>query len=300
MFAAILSRGSSGHDDPAEFVMAVRTYILWNHCSVASYALLVYDYFLTLNDEIHLVWLSPPREGRRAPCITYILFFLARYLLLAQALLFCCVLARSTPTHPYSSPSTIALYSWFMVIIIASSQAILILRTCGIWNNNRTVQCLFGSTFTLSFGFAIWTQIHNLSGGRVDYPSDRGNWGYLGVVVNEILIVALTLWRGILDNNLLSSSLKNGEFIRTLYRDGFQFAACILVFSIINLSLVTTGSSAFLTNLSQVAHGLLSTRVILHLRRSAHAQRPRIPRSPSSIELPSWTSPAGPRFFTLV
>jgi len=91
--------------------------------SVASAALIFYDWFLTSGDEVYFLW----KRGRT----TYarMLFIVARYSALA-----CAIAGLLPPTIKTSNITTC-----LSVIIIVSAELILALRTWAIWERSRPI-----------------------------------------------------------------------------------------------------------------------------------------------------------------
>ncbi|KAK7007875.1 hypothetical protein R3P38DRAFT_1622096 [Favolaschia claudopus] len=244
--------------------------------SVASIALLVFDYLLTLNLEITLVW---PRRWS----ISKILFMLSRYLPFAEV-----------PISLYYifsvNPSLTACKIVNSALIIARlsgislAEAILVLRTYAVSGQNPRILRIFGSVWAVGVTTSLVTlslfirsskyaitplnlQGCDLAGGTfilVGIP-------FIILVLNEHLLMIYTLWVG-----LKTYRHSRNPLIVTLYVDGIMYFVFLSGWSIANLITLIAGpahSQDLLNGLVRVLHAALSCRIILHVRQADEKRR---------------------------
>ncbi|KAL5522497.1 hypothetical protein ACEPAG_8513 [Sanghuangporus baumii] len=188
------------------------------YLAVACFALLVYDYFLTLEQEVKLFW-------RAKFTITRILFFLNRYL---PPINFLC----------YNAAVSTATFTVFELIIM---QAILVVRVVHLWTWKQSIQRgVFGFflfcivVVSIVFGFVMEDTnsivlplplrgCFDISTG----PNARLYWAMLvPTFVMETVLVVLTAVR--VAGPLQKSDYKN-KLLKCLMRDGCIFYFCVCV-----------------------------------------------------------------------
>ncbi|KAH7912624.1 hypothetical protein BJ138DRAFT_755324 [Hygrophoropsis aurantiaca] len=243
--------------------------------NIAALALLTFDYCITLEAEVRLVW------GRKWD-MTRITFLLSRYLPFAGGGMTCyAALANRTGDNctPFGNASN-AIH----IIAILSAEGLLIIRTYAFWQKNwRLLVALLVFSFvciTAAVTMSLLVQIATSFG---QSPLD-----YTG---NCTLLLGLTMYKR--RTNYRDS---NSSLIMTLYRDGMSYMGCILCKSstsfsqaviltrcgqvlsavIIILKLALPIPYSELTNTPQlVIHSVLASRILFSLResdRSAHEE----------------------------
>ncbi|KAJ6568867.1 hypothetical protein B0H19DRAFT_688381 [Mycena capillaripes] len=192
------------------------------YLDVAATVVLVFDYCLTLNLEVSLIW--PSRWS-----LTKILYVLSRYPAFFDVPL---VLYYLTPTvsleHCAQLNTAIASGNVFG---IAVAEAIFVLRTYALSGRNRKVLITFGTIYTICV-LATVTMIGiflrhmrysppphdipgcNLTGG----PFILVGLSFILVMLNETALMTYTLWIG-----FKTYRHTNSPFISTLYRDGITY-----------------------------------------------------------------------------
>ncbi|KII94860.1 hypothetical protein PLICRDRAFT_169569 [Plicaturopsis crispa FD-325 SS-3] len=241
------------------------------YLDVVAAALLVFDYGLTIEQEIRLVWPTPFNAGKA-------LYFLTRYPPFADTFM---VLyhqfAIMSPTTCSGIYKAIGYMLGFGTLV---AESILALRTWVIWRRDMRI------AFGLGLGLVLfWVPVFyfdaqalnsivfttppqpNLPGCYVATQKNVLFVVFVMIMVFETLILILTLVKGIDHFRRTTSSL-----VTVLYRDGLTFYIYLFVLSIINVAVLLNaphGYSTLLTALQRVLHSIFSARILLHLRQAA-------------------------------
>ncbi|PAV15168.1 hypothetical protein PNOK_0892900 [Pyrrhoderma noxium] len=219
------------------------------YLAVACFGLLVYEYFITLEQEIKLFW-------RPNITITRVLFFMNRYLPLINSIVVMSWFFRPLPSHDvrhiqlvsecisdnvkscycYGTMVSTATFTIFEVIIM---QAILVARVIHLWTWNQAVQ-----RFVLLFFLVCIMAVTTIFGyvmkdtgsivlplplkGCFDVslgPNSHLYWAMLvPTFVLETVLVVLTVFRIV--RPLQRSDYKN-KLLSCLLRDGCVFYGCV-------------------------------------------------------------------------
>ncbi|KAJ8082404.1 hypothetical protein PM082_008259 [Marasmius tenuissimus] len=247
--------------------------ILTKH-SVASVALLVYDYTLTFSKEVNHVWTS---AGTLMRCI----LLLQRYLPLVDngAVL----LLRHFIPHP-SNKTCRVLYSttgWMSSGGIALSEMVLTTRVWAIWGRGK----IFG-TLLLVFFLGCWAPsilvqyklIQSVQFAQsMPIVNERGClvesakpyawicWGLLMVYEGGLLLLMIFSCL----KNCLKSATK-GKLAKIVYTDGILYYMYLFGLSLINLVVILCFPGSVLVDLlgslERVMYPILTSRVIFHIR----------------------------------
>ncbi|KAL4264397.1 DUF6533 domain-containing protein [Pleurotus pulmonarius] len=238
--------------------------------SVTSVTLLVFDYSLTVAAEPDLIWSAPWSLGKA-------LFLLTRYLPLLDGSL---SLYRDfgPPTQPCGLVDDII--GWSIIIGTAITELIMILRVWALWTRSRWVgvglAILSASALVVTgIAYVKFSQnrkydkdvITNQVGCRPKDGSNAERTIFIMVTVFEILMVILTVTRGLLDQHLQTSSV-----IRGAYRDGVMYYALLAISSAINATVMSKTKSPVATMLvfpQRILHSIFSARIILRVRGDA-------------------------------
>jgi len=128
----------------------IETRILSNYFNVAPAALFLYDYFLTLDQEISLVW-------RRPRSIHNILFVLTRYLPFIDTITFV-IYKLSVPFLTVRICRIIyPIQAALCVVGVCSSEAILLNRSAAVWGNNKHILLWLVALLVLGTGVVIFS-----------------------------------------------------------------------------------------------------------------------------------------------
>ncbi|KAK7065080.1 hypothetical protein R3P38DRAFT_2490995, partial [Favolaschia claudopus] len=250
-----------------------------------------FDYLLTLNLEITLVW---PRRWS----ISKILFMLSRYLPFAEVPLLLYYIFSVNPSlmacKIVNSALIIARLSG-----ISLAEAILVLRTYAVSGQNARILRIFGSVWAVGVTTSLVTlSLFIRSSKCKSYPLFHaitplnlqgcdlagGTFILVGIpfiilVLNELLLMIYTLWVG-----LKTYRHSRNPLVVTLYVDGMMYFVFLsgssspppLGWSIANLITLIAGpahSQDLLNGLVRVLHAALSCRIILHVRQADQKRR---------------------------
>ncbi|KAA1472910.1 hypothetical protein DENSPDRAFT_839294 [Dentipellis sp. KUC8613] len=250
-----------------ELVVALQQMKVVTYFDLSALTLLFYDYLLTLPDELELIW------GSRWT-ITKFVFLLNRYVPFFDTSLG--IYHQLGPN--VSDSSCAAIYSacgWMIAYGVGISEIILIFRTWAIWGKDKRVGYGLGVLFVVAWVFLSiylnrFLQSMEFMPLNKILPTFRGcfvtnvdNMLYICFVISlayETIIVCLTLIKG-----LQHFRTTNSHLVYSLYRDG------VLAYF-------------FLLRTLRVLHAVLTTRIVLNIRRSAQATRV-ILSSPDGLEL---------------
>ncbi|OCH84999.1 hypothetical protein OBBRIDRAFT_347294 [Obba rivulosa] len=205
----------------------------------AALVVAVYEYFLTLGDEISLVWSTQWS-------FTKVLFLVNRYLLFVDGPLL--VQANFYHSDLISCITKYRVAMYIFTVGVTIPGVLLAVRTYAIWRSKRVVLYIL-----------IFLQIGFLVGGLV--------------VAHEALQIHLVIAvLTIIQQRRAADDLPQvSPLVKTLYRDGLVFYLAMLAFSVANLCVMQTAPSALFRLLHlplRVLHSVLCTRMLLNLRKS--------------------------------
>ncbi|KLO18488.1 hypothetical protein SCHPADRAFT_936161 [Schizopora paradoxa] len=263
--------------------------------NVAFYALMIYDYVVSLSDEINFIWPGEWRLGKT-------LYVINRYLVFVDPAVTLMYLF-GTNTNVQTCNGLASAIVWLAVIGSQISQLILSMRTYAIWGKSLTVlsilltihvALLVSEAMTIRSFLKTFKYGHSLANIAIactPISSKSHVWiAYLFIVVLELTIVILTIYKAYATWHRGISALTI-----TLYRDGLRFNSlsnnyiakfptaimcfCLLfVMSIVNEVLQADPSLAIFYDLfteyvfgsslpQRIMQAILSGKIILHLRR---------------------------------
>ncbi|KAF8887034.1 hypothetical protein CPB84DRAFT_1964451 [Gymnopilus junonius] len=239
--------------------------IVFKHAVVIStFTFLIYDYFCTLDREVAFVWSRPRTFG------TY-LFVLNRYLPFIDLTL--SISALEVFLSPEGCSRHYAAIAWLNILGVTISQAILYLRTIAIWERNRWIMILLGTTFVTMLATAITATKLMLNSVQLKPANPNFFFGcdlihmdlYIivsfGVIlVSETTVVLLTLIRALKHLRRSSSS-----WVHQLYKRGFLFYIYLLAVTMLNIMFPIFAPlivRTVFTDIQRVLHSILCTRVI--------------------------------------
>jgi len=243
--------------------------LVFNYIDVAPLSLVAYDWFMTLEPEVSLVW--PSKWG-----IIKVLYFLTRYLPFVDI-----SLVPVYRTNRNIAVSTcITLYvtdSLFNVSGIIIAELILAIRTWALWKRSKRVGIVI---VVLAISAIIpayvicweWMRESNLVytvDPTVGCTQTNGSpiiaIDFILIIIWESAVLGLTLFSG-----LPSFRVDRGRSLLSVaYRDGVLFYIYLLAFSIVNITVVIAAPrllAGILTTMQRAVHSCLSARVILNLR----------------------------------
>jgi len=239
------------------------------YTDVAAVTILIWDYILTFQSEVSLIWPSQWSSMK-------LLFFLTRYMPIIDTSLILFFQFKPFPTV-HECEVTYSIAGWFIVIGIMIAEIILVVRTWAIWGRPRkmgTCMVIISVAFTIpllyieSVYLSSITFFPNHTTSRGCIPGS-GNAiiaiDFILEIAFELLFLILTLFIWIQHYR----GANGGGFVSVLYRDGIFFYIYLLGCSIANFTVVVTAprdSAAILASLQRILHSCLSARVLLNIR----------------------------------
>ncbi|CAL1700259.1 unnamed protein product [Somion occarium] len=243
---------------------------------VAAATLLVWDYLLTVDSEVTLMWPSPWS-------IMKVLFFWTRYLPVLDISLV--LFHQLNPTISISTCQvTSKTASWFLLIGIIVSEMILVIRTWAIWGRSKAIGITLTVCAVLACGSVLYVEKSFLDSLRFfTYPS-RATAGclittqnsivavsFIVVIIFETFLLILTSIKGIQHYRLAN----NRGLTSVLYRDGILFYVYLFCTSMANFIVILAvprDLANILVNIQRVLHSCLSARVVLNLREASQQE----------------------------
>jgi len=257
--------------------------LIQSYISVAAAAVLLFDYLLTLNQEIKLIWKRP------FSAIT-ILFFITRYSpFIDTTAVLVHYLGNLKSEH-----LCVAMYhiqAAFYLIGVCASEGILVARTAAVWGNSKRVFWGLTTLLVLIAGAAIYLEEKYISVSSIVGTSISVD----GVTVNLVcpLIVKssapylagpwilVLAFETILICLIVPKAISQRVFGRTniydaIYVNGVRFYLYTFVISLANIIILfypfSTGiHPLYLMSFDRILHAILAERLILSIRGAAAA-----------------------------
>lgn len=239
--------------------------------TVGAMAAVIFDYCLTISQEVQLIW------GKKWGIIR-ITFTLTRYATLMGTAM--TTYAAVTDRSKYTSCATFdnVSYSSHLISIIAA-EGLLICRTFAFWHQNKKllVWLLVLAAFSILGAVGVSRIVGIFH--PIDSPgphstgcafgSGKGSaiqYGFL--IIYELVLMILTIYKRF---NFYKGA--RTRLVTTLYRDGMIYMACITMTSFANIliALVVPGNYTNILDAPQlVIHGVLASRILFNLRRESY------------------------------
>jgi len=257
-----------------ELVITLQHFQLTLYADVASFCLWAYDYTLTLDLEIALMWAAPWSVPKA-------LFLLTRYMPIIDSIPMVYFFA-----HPETSDGTcLAIFQlgqWMLIISVGLAEIILMIRTWAIWEGDHRLSiglpiffisvwstlCVYGARYLGSLKFM---PIKNpaLSGCFVDARSSIQFVEWALIMGFEGGILILTFIKGY---QTLRIGPRSG-LMRLVYVDGILYYIALFALATMNLIAILTLPGAFaniFSFLQRIMHSVLTGRMLLQLRKYEH------------------------------
>ncbi|KAH8827455.1 hypothetical protein DL96DRAFT_1710578 [Flagelloscypha sp. PMI_526] len=247
----------------------------------AALAILVWDWLITLDTEIRLVWPSRWTLGK-------VLFFFTRYMSLADVLMSIARLQlMDAGDDSITCPKPYLAIVWLDVVGIQIAELILVLRTWAVYGRNMWVLAglliLQSATFIYN-GIAVQIFVHSIKWAGPDLAgipgcniiaADAGiiSGTYVAIMAFETTIFLVTMARALQREQRKSGS----QLVHIIYRDGLIFYLFIVFVSTVNVVIIFTAPQEYTVVLSifqRVMHSVATGRILLHMREST--ERPQI------------------------
>ncbi|TFK64462.1 hypothetical protein BDN72DRAFT_264077 [Pluteus cervinus] len=265
-------------DDVHEDIIAAFPILRLNESLiVAAGTLYLYDWFLTIDLEINLVWPSNLSAIK-------VLYFIQRY-----SPLFDTVLLVIGHQLFFSSDSIeqcargFKSAGWLFLGGVAISEVVLTCRCIAVWGNTKRNLYIFLSLLVLVCWVPCFVimevYLKSLTFNSVPYPpihcfTPEGShilylcWGLIAVY--DAGTLAVMVIAGIRHS---VPGCRQSTLFQVVYRDGALYYLYMFVLSASNVIVVLTlpsGYATLMASLERVIHSVLTSRVVLHIRETAH------------------------------
>lgn len=249
------------------------------YMKVVGLTILAYDYLVTMDAEVRLMWGSKWGMAR-------VLFCISRYLpFVASAIYHYYLFAVESTLTDYEQ--CFLLYDaamWLNAISICAANGLLILKTYAMWKCNRKI--LYGLLAFFSILLTVAFVLEVKAGHLLSYgpPPSFGGTGcyqttsadvlfvfFLTLVVTETVILILVLIQARVCSQQMTSAASG--LLKSLYRDSIIYIICVMLVSIANVVLMSTISARYnqlFDTFPAVMHSVLSSRIMFDIRQSAH------------------------------
>lgn len=252
-----------------------KPFLIASYINVSIIAVLAYDYVLTFEQEISLVWDS-------SWSLVKILFVVVRYPPFVTSSLILYASLFSTISES-TCHGLISLSACMILLGACASDAILLIRTWALWNRDKRIAIILGAISVGAVACMIvvctlWqkTIIFPLNEARNSRcpPVDEGKLlvMMIGVFVFvSMSMLILTVMRMLKFSNLSQQRGFRNRLVHVFYRDGMAFFIQMLFISIGNIIMIATASLTsvdkdMLIFLQHIIHSILSARVLFNLR----------------------------------
>lgn len=243
-----------------------------DYLQVSSLAVLVFDYLITFSDEVEFIWNGKMSTVKALFYITRYLPFFDGTFLLAQQFL---------PGPPQlMCKSMFHVQAWLYLFAFLVTNAILLLRTYAIWENNKNlalslfallIACITGAGYcverfilSLTYGPSpshyVFPGCFVVDGGRIVWVS------ITLLLLFHTVVLALTLLSAIRQGRLTKSSL-----LGIICRDGIIMYAYLFGIAVINIIFLTTVQTYLtfsLMSFHRILQAVLTERLVINIRKA--------------------------------
>ncbi|KAA1476589.1 hypothetical protein DENSPDRAFT_519428 [Dentipellis sp. KUC8613] len=259
------------------FASALEQMRIATYLDLGASTLLIYDYFITFPDEKNIIW------GSRWT-IAKAVFVLNRYSAFVTVGL--CLYDLRSEISAATCHNIYNVHAWTLVLGFTVSEAILVIRTYVIWQENKLVGwglvvVLVAATvvngvntqkFVETLQFIPTTGMAPYAVGCFPTYSHEVCIYCAIVVAYELVILCLTLIKGIQYFKAVGAS---SRLITSLYRDGVLAFLFVFPWSFICLIVQSLGVLKYgdlLPMSTRTIHVVLTSRIFLNIRQNAQAR----------------------------
>jgi len=235
--------------------------------NVAGMAILIYDYAITIEDEISMMW------GRSYDAV-HVIFMVSRYIPFVGMGLtaYAALQTNSVQCHRYSYEENA-----FHVIGIISSEMLLIVRTYAFWKGDKRVLyglIAYGTLIVagaLTIGFIPDYNLlpnREVLGGCYLVSTRNSALVYAFILAFEIVILFLTTYKEYHDYRHVRV---RKSLIHTLFFDGVFYITCIGLVTVANVIIDAAFPVQYsdMLDIPQITlHSVLASRIMFRLRKS--------------------------------
>ncbi|KAH7921316.1 hypothetical protein BV22DRAFT_1038785 [Leucogyrophana mollusca] len=240
-------------------------------------ALLIYDWFLTFDDELTYIWNCPWN-------LIKVLYLITKYLPFIDTAVMVVFRDFRRGSSDETCRSALGFVVFMYAIGMSTAELILMIRTWAIWGSGRRLAAALSIHAATSFAVVLWCTSKFVD--SLTFSSDSQFSGCFTTSASNISIADWTLFMFMESVYLILMVIKAPIFGRNwnvsglfvvLLKDGIAYYGVLLTLSTINVVVVITqtgGLSTMLATPIRVIHAVLATRIVLHIRQigsqSAH------------------------------
>jgi len=256
-----------------------------NYTQAASAAILFFDYFLTFNRELELIW-------KRRRSVFTVLFLFTRYLPFIDT--FGLLVYRSSPGVTGRGCTIQSNIQQILIILsILAGEGILLARTAAVWGNSKRIFWgLFAFMMLCACGAILLTVLYDsdTSGAPTSPLIQEAVVALLGICVTnskvatessavksvapwiivlvfETVTVCLILPKALLGRH---SAVKTDLYV-AVYMKGIGYYLCTLAVSVVNIVVVLSPQSSgfrdhVFAELDRIMHTIIACRLVFSIR----------------------------------
>ncbi|KAG2357242.1 hypothetical protein BDR07DRAFT_388290 [Suillus spraguei] len=220
--------------------------------NVGAFALLIFDFCITFQDEVNWTWFRPWD-------ITRVIFVVSRYLpFIGAGLTVYDALNVDVP------PARGKVENIIHIIGIVAAEGLLVIRTWAFWQRSKRMLIglvTYGALTVIAITF-INVRIGNVQLTAV--PDDV--LVYILLALFECVILALTVYKKFSNYRKSESSI-----VTALYSGSMFYMSCIIAITVLNAlndAVFPVGYLGMFDTLQVVIHSILASRIMFHIRSS--------------------------------
>lgn len=255
-----------------EVVLILQSTCLSNYMT-ASIVLLVYDYMLTLDSELLLIWASRWN-------LVKALFLLVRYMPFIDMALLTFYLTRNGTAHTAACGITFQTSAWLFAVGTSVAEILLTIRTWACWDKAQWLTIGLPIFFLVNWAIVyVFLGLFIRSVEFIRPPRYANPAGCFHVGANPIFVACwaaimvyhagLLLLMGIRGFSTLNGMRKE-TLSKVVYRDGLIYYFLLFGLSLGNLVIIVCLPYRYVnlfTTLERVMYSVLTCRAILHIRK---------------------------------
>ncbi|EIW83467.1 hypothetical protein CONPUDRAFT_143354 [Coniophora puteana RWD-64-598 SS2] len=240
------------------------------HANIAGMALLIYDYYLTIDQEVNLVWARRWSFGQ-------VIYMLARYLPFPAIAL---TVARVLETVNNEPCPNLDLSNALHMASVVFAEALLILRTMAFWDRTRqivltlsvlAVICLGGAIGITDYVTSKVPDMPTLPTDECPFKFNRGgSIVYAFLMLHELVLLSLISYRWFSYHRYARSKI-----IVVSYIDAVAYIFAMLSLSVacvLDITVEPSYHNDYFDNIQVVGHSIFCSRTYFHLRKTAEYQ----------------------------